>query len=200
VLRHSFLNSNNTRQLPSILVQQSAYNGAWKRAFMASQISAVRSGSLLKAPRWVYSKSEQDSPPPTTPQDSEDEDGSVEQEGEEVVGKLDKTDSEPSSTSDRSSFHDVPDSHGPSSPPSSSSSSNAPPPPSQASSGSGSSIAKQSVPELYPQMLALPIARRPLLPFTKLSLYGIPRRCNHQRDDEARTALSRCIPPQRREY
>ncbi|KAL5486269.1 PIM1 [Sanghuangporus weigelae] len=40
----------------------------------------------------------------------------------------------------------------------------APPSSSGSSSGSGTSISKQSVPESYPQVLALPIARRPLFP------------------------------------
>ena len=154
-LRQSLF-SNNTR--PSLLLQHSACNGAWKRGFTASQIAAVRNGSSLKAPRWVNSKSGEDQAPPAkTPRE-----GDVEKEGEEGVGNPEKTDSEPSSsstssTSDSSSIHDT---DGPSPP---SSSSNVPPPPSQPGSGSGS-IAKQSVPEIYPQMLALPIARRPLFP------------------------------------
>ena len=154
-LRQSLF-SNNTR--PSLLLQQSACHGAWKRGFTASQIAAVRNGSSLKAPRWVNSKSGEDQAPPAkTPR--EEEEGDVEKEGEEGVGNPEKTDSEPSSssTSDSSSIHDT---DGPSPP---SSSSNVPPPPSQPGSGSGS-IAKQSVPEIYPQMLALPIARRPLFP------------------------------------
>ncbi|KIM40763.1 hypothetical protein M413DRAFT_72723 [Hebeloma cylindrosporum] len=159
-LRHSLLSNNNTR--PSLILQQAAYNGAWKRGFTVSQIAAVRNGSSLKAPRWVNSKSgEGQAPPATTPKEKEE--GDVEKDGEEGVGNPEKTDSEPpssssssSSSSDSSSIHDA---DGPSSPPSS----NVPPPPSQSGSGSGS-IAKQSVPEIYPQMLALPIARRPLFP------------------------------------
>jgi ATP-dependent Lon protease len=54
-------------------------------------------------------------------------------------------------------------SHSPAVPPDSSDNPESPPPPSQKSTSS-SSIAKQSVPEVYPQVLALPIARRPLFP------------------------------------
>ncbi|KAI9509820.1 ATP-dependent protease La, partial [Russula earlei] len=70
--------------------------------------------------------------------------------------------------------HDAGGSAAGSSPPSSSSSSNGdnpdssdppPPPPTDSpSSPSSTSISRQSVPENYPQVLALPIARRPLFP------------------------------------
>ena len=55
--------------------------------------------------------------------------------------------------------------------------SNPPPPSSSSSSASSSSsmIAKQSVPEIYPQVLALPIARRPLFPSTKPSSSETPK-------------------------
>jgi len=59
-----------------------------------------------------------------------------------------------SSSSSASEGSSSSESQSPAAPPS-----NAPPPPSNPGS-----IAKQSVPEIYPQVLALPIARRPLFP------------------------------------
>ena len=81
------------------------------RLFSSSLPLLVRSGNIVKAPRWVNAKQPQDTPPAQEKDDSS-----------------------------------------PASPPSN-------PPPS-----TPGSIAKQSVPEIYPQVLALPIARRPLFP------------------------------------
>ncbi|KDR72582.1 hypothetical protein GALMADRAFT_252724 [Galerina marginata CBS 339.88] len=130
------------------------------RPFSASTAILVRNASSLRAPRWVNPKSGQNTPPAAPQNDDKDtrNDKSGEDGGEvESPENAPKLPSEParSSTADSSSTHDNADP--PSSPPSSSASS--PPPPSNPGS-----IAKQSVPEIYPQVLALPIARRPLFP------------------------------------
>ena len=126
-----------------------------RRQFSVSSRLLVRNGHLL-APRWVNQKSENDKPD-TLPKNGE---SSVE-EGEE--GAAEEPDKPPTPTSDSSS---MPSSSGPSAHNESegdSSSQSSPPSSSSPPSNSGS-IAKQSVPENYPQMLALPIARRPLFP------------------------------------
>ncbi|KAF8629476.1 hypothetical protein AX15_003423 [Amanita polypyramis BW_CC] len=95
---------------------------------------------LLYSPRWVNPKKHDN---------EQNEEDSVGDEHDKDFGE-EHDSTAPSSTS--------------TAPPESSS---APPPPSQppASSGSSSSsIARNSVPEVYPQVLALPIARRPLFP------------------------------------
>ncbi len=127
-----------------------------RRAFSVSSRVLVRNnGYSLKAPRWVNLKSGEDKGP-TTPQQDED---SVEDKDEyEGDPESSKPASESSTSPDSSSSaHDSSqnDSSSTSSPPSS--------PASSAPSNPGS-IARQSVPEIYPQVLALPIARRPLFP------------------------------------
>ena len=79
-----------------------------------------------------------------------------EQDEAQLDGPEDENRSSSSESSSSSSNGDNPSDDPPETPPSS------PPPPS--SQQSQSSIAKQSVPEVYPQVLALPIARRPLFP------------------------------------
>ena len=108
------------------------------RPFSSSLPLSVRSGNVVKAPRWVNSKQPQDTPPPKKEEDSTETDEPAEK------SESSSSESESPTAGDESSS---------ASPPSN------PPPPS-----TPGSIAKQSVPEIYPQVLALPIARRPLFP------------------------------------
>ena len=110
------------------------------RLFSSSSALFVRTGNAVKAPRWVNSRQPQDTPPA-----QEEEDSTEPDEQNENSESVSSTSESPSATGDASSSA--------SSPPSN------PPPPS-----TPGSIAKQSVPEIYPQVLALPIARRPLFP------------------------------------
>lgn len=109
-------------------------------------VAFSRTPRFCNSPRWVNPKNAQENKP--------EEKESEEEQSEEV-------EPENSSESARSSQDTPSDSEAPSTPPSSAESPPPAPPPSRPSSGS---IAKQSVPEVYPQVLALPIARRPLFP------------------------------------
>jgi len=98
----------------------------------------------------------------------------------------------------------APGSSSESAPPASSSGNNDPsvnsdppdsPPPSSPSPTTQSSIAKQSVPEIYPQVLALPIARRPLFPgFYKAVVAAIKEMMKRGQPHLG------AVPPQGREY
>ena len=110
------------------------------RLFSSSPALLVKSGKVVKAPRWVNSRQPQDIPPA-----QEEEDPTETDEPTESPESL--------SSSSESSSSTAGDASSSASPPSN------PPPPS-----TPGSIAKQSVPEIYPQVLALPIARRPLFP------------------------------------
>ncbi|KAF8150229.1 Lon protease C-terminal proteolytic domain-containing protein [Crassisporium funariophilum] len=116
-----------------------------RRPFSVSAVSFVRSGSSVKAPRWVNPKPGQETP--AAPQ----EEGEEEKHDSENDASKESSESSSSSSPSESASES---SESSSTPPSSSS-----PPPSNPGS-----IAKQSVPEIYPQVLALPIARRPLFP------------------------------------
>ncbi|KAF8175850.1 ATP-dependent protease La [Pholiota molesta] len=120
------------------------------RYFSASSAAFVRNGTSVKAPRWINAKAPQDAPPK----------GNGNEEKKKDEPEQDKTPEQPTTPSKApatsSSSPSTPSSDSPVSPPPSS---NAPPPPSNPGS-----IAKQSIPENYPQVLALPIARRPLFP------------------------------------
>lgn len=104
----------------------------------------MRNGSAAKSPRWINAKTPDDTPPKESDEQKkeQEEDKTPEPEPEPVKGSV--------SSSPSQSISD-----GPVAPPAS----NAPPVP-----PNPGSIAKQSVPEIYPQVLALPIARRPLFP------------------------------------
>ncbi|KAG0700168.1 Lon protease C-terminal proteolytic domain-containing protein [Suillus ampliporus] len=121
------------------------------RQFSTSLVTPARSSPHLYSPRWSGNKPN----PPAAP--SEPENDAADSSSESV--KLDSADDEsPAGSSAQSSP-----------PPSSSSGGDSsdgsdPPSPSPQPTLTPSSIAKQSVPEIYPQVLALPIARRPLFP------------------------------------
>ncbi|OSD06650.1 ATP-dependent protease La [Trametes coccinea BRFM310] len=127
---------------------------ASRRSFYSSVVTDCAPTSAVRHPRWVNSAK------PGTPRDQQSND------------QADKNDVRLDNPEDNQST--PPASAPPSSaPPSSSSSSSgdgsdegdppSPPPPDHPPQ-SGTSISKQSVPENYPQVLALPIARRPLFP------------------------------------
>ncbi|EKM79001.1 hypothetical protein AGABI1DRAFT_75578 [Agaricus bisporus var. burnettii JB137-S8] len=119
------------------------------RNFYSQNPRLFRYNPALAAPRWVNSKNPDPEDTPENEHDkSEDNDHKPEPENEPEHESVSSSSSSASTAS------------------TSSSSSSTPPPPSSPSSpnpGSGP-IAKQSVPENYPQLLALPIARRPLFP------------------------------------
>ncbi|KAJ7048654.1 Lon protease C-terminal proteolytic domain-containing protein [Mycena amicta] len=124
----------------------SLQNGCSRRAFASTSALAV--GRVN--PRWVNAKGrgEGEGKGPVR-LDAEEDDG--QDENREDAGESESGESSSSSSS--------------STPPSSSSSSSDPPPSSPPSSSSPpTTLAKQSVPENYPHVLALPIARRPLFP------------------------------------
>ena len=104
------------------------------RLFSSSSALFVKTGIAVKAPRWVNSRQPQDTPPAHEEDDSNepDEPGPTEN-------------SDPSSSNSESPSSSTGDSSSSASPPSN------PPPPS-----TPGSIAKQSVPKIYSQVLALP--------------------------------------------
>ncbi|KAH7884238.1 Lon protease C-terminal proteolytic domain-containing protein [Phlebopus sp. FC_14] len=120
-----------------------------KRTLSTCRVASAKSSPLLYYPRW-NSKSDD----PTDLAEPEEE--AAESSHSDEVRMESSEDENPAGSSAQSS------------PPSSSSSGDSgdgsePPPPPQRTP-TPSSIAKQSVPEVYPQVLALPIARRPLFP------------------------------------
>ena len=125
-----------------------------QRSFTSSRHPSARSSPLLYHPRWPNNKS--DDPTDVAEPDESEAAESAGKNGDHARAKSPQ-DEDPAGSSA-------------SSPPSSSSSSgdgsdpaDSPSPPPQRTP-TPSSIAKQSVPEIYPQVLALPIARRPLFP------------------------------------
>ncbi|PFH46198.1 hypothetical protein AMATHDRAFT_43739 [Amanita thiersii Skay4041] len=138
------------------------------RTFSSSQIHAFARPTVpaLYSPRWVNSKNNS----------NEDEGNEEVEEGQD--NELNEPDDEhhhhhqppsPSSANSSPPEEDSPSFSSSSSSSSPDSSSSAPPSSSSSNSSSGStpgpgSIARNSVPESYPQVLALPIARRPLFP------------------------------------
>ncbi|KAG1759464.1 Lon protease C-terminal proteolytic domain-containing protein [Suillus occidentalis] len=138
-------------RLSQSLGTQIATRLASTRHFSTSLVAPARSSPLLSSPRWSGNNK------PILPAPSEPGNNAAESSSKSV--KLDGADDEsPAGSSAQSSP-----------PPSSSSGgdsndSSDPPPQSPQPTPTPSSIAKQSVPEVYPQVLALPIARRPLFP------------------------------------
>ncbi|KAF8123409.1 Lon protease C-terminal proteolytic domain-containing protein [Boletus edulis] len=136
--------------LPGSLIANQSVS---QRPFTSSRLSYARSSPLLYHPRWSNVKSD-DPAEVAEPEESEAAETKDKGSGNHV--------------SMESSQDESPAGSSASSPPSSSSGDNSdpadshPPPPQR--TPTPSSIAKQSVPEIYPQVLALPIARRPLFP------------------------------------
>ncbi|KAK7033046.1 Lon protease-like protein, mitochondrial [Favolaschia claudopus] len=122
------------------------------RHFSLSRPVAAQPTRLVQYPRWINPKGGPDEPVDIP---SPTEDVRLEAPEDESPGDSASSSSSSSSSSD-------------SAPPASSGGDNsdapAPPKDPPASPSSQGSIAKQSVPEVYPHVLALPIARRPLFP------------------------------------
>ncbi|TFK61399.1 ATP-dependent protease La [Pluteus cervinus] len=144
--------------------------------FSTSTRSLARPSSFLLSPRWVNPKQGQNHD--ASKDDAADEGDSP--SGQEGVEDGQKPVENPQEDSSPSSTPEVSESHEPSHPAPASAAPTSSSDPSSASSAGGEdpspppsppphptspgSIAKQSVPENYPQVLALPIARRPLFP------------------------------------
>ncbi|KAI0359783.1 ATP-dependent protease La [Trametes cingulata] len=128
-----------------------------RRAFCSSTVTDYTPTAALRLPRWVNNAK------PGSPRDQQSSDSPDQADSSQTGIRLDSSEDGQSPP---------PASTPPSTPPSSSSSSGdgsdkADPPPSPPPDNppqSPTSISKQSVPESYPQVLALPIARRPLFP------------------------------------
>lgn len=127
---------------------------AIQRSFTSSRLSSARSSPLLHYPRRSNNKSD-DPADVAEPEESEASESTGKTSGDHVRMESSQ-DEDPAGSSAGS-------------PPSSSSGGDSsdpadsqPPPPQR--TPTPSSIAKQSVPAIYPQVLALPIARRPLFP------------------------------------
>lgn len=123
-----------------------------------------RSTAPLSYPRWINNRQGS-----RTPGKDESDEANAEERDEKDVSKDESTVSlspsdedshqaPPASSSGSSSSSDGSDDSSASSPPASGSSSSSDPP------NPTSALTKQSVPEVYPQVLALPITRRPLFP------------------------------------
>ncbi|KIY73073.1 ATP-dependent protease La [Cylindrobasidium torrendii FP15055 ss-10] len=125
------------------------------RAFSSSVSRLVQRSPALNQPRWLNSK-------PGREEDEElsDEEKAENEEVEDAEVRLRSSDDEGPSQSSSAPDSSAPAS-GSAAPPSSSDSNGKPPSSSSTRSGT---IARQSVPEHYPQVLALPIVRRPLFP------------------------------------
>ncbi|EPT01682.1 hypothetical protein FOMPIDRAFT_1144642 [Fomitopsis schrenkii] len=141
-------------QIPS-RVPRSSY--APRRSFYSTTVNDFQSSLLAQYPRWVNNKAPHAS---AVPAEKEGEDSKSEQSEavrmdspEEGQTPPASSSAPPASSSSSSPPGDNPDS---SDPPSS--------PPPEPPAPPQTSISKQSVPEVYPQVLALPIARRPLFP------------------------------------
>ncbi|KAG6839937.1 ATP-dependent Lon protease pim1 [Blastosporella zonata] len=133
----------------STLVFTSVTGPSSRRTLSSSRpVAFARTPQSLYSPRWVNPKNGQEI--------KTEEEAKAEEEGEETKLEEDKPSDSAQPPPDSSSGSEAP-----TTPPDSSDSPPPAPPPSKPSSGS---IAKQSVPEVYPQVLALPIARRPLFP------------------------------------
>ncbi|KAH9928396.1 ATP-dependent protease La [Fomitopsis serialis] len=140
-------------QLPSRVPRSAC---APRRSFYSTTVNDWQSSLITQYPRWVNNKTHHAR---TVPASKEGEDADSERsevvrmDGEEDGQAPPAQSAPPASSSSSSSSGDNPDS---SDPPSS--------PPPEPPAPPQTSISKQSVPEVYPQVLALPIARRPLFP------------------------------------
>ncbi|KAF7305737.1 Lon protease-like protein, mitochondrial [Mycena chlorophos] len=127
-----------------------------RRTFASTAVFAAQPTRVVRYPRWVNAKQA-----PEGEAEAADEKKVASEDGSENESGHENGESEENGHDESSS---APPSSSSSSPPSES------PPPSSSGSGSSSnnsnnnSVAKQSVPEEYPHVLALPIARRPLFP------------------------------------
>ncbi len=137
----------------------SLVNGWDSRSFSSSVSRLIQRSPTVGHPRWINSK-------PRAGDEADEEDKKALDEAEEAEeieeAKIRLSSSDDESPSNSSSAESAPPSSSDSTPPSSSSSGGNKPP--SSSSRQSGTIARQSVPEVYPQVLALPIVRRPLFP------------------------------------
>ncbi|KAJ8088265.1 ATP-dependent Lon protease pim1 [Marasmius tenuissimus] len=130
------------------------------RTFSSSRAFFARPTSILGHPRWINSRSkpgEEDETEKAAKEGTEEEDTKMSESSEDEGSSFSSGSSSSSSSGENGNSGNSGNDSGKKSPPPSSSSGNNSSPPS-------GTIAKQSVPEIYPQVLALPIARRPLFP------------------------------------
>ncbi|KAG8959118.1 ATP-dependent Lon protease pim1 [Tulasnella sp. 419] len=121
-------------------------------SFSTTALSSFRHSPISSYPRWINTRPNQNGKKPEDAKENEDK-----EQDESELSEEDDQSSRSSSSS--SSSPSSPASSPPSSPPS-----ETPPSSSSSSNSSGTTISRQSVPDIYPQVLALPIARRPLFP------------------------------------
>ncbi|KAH8112730.1 ATP-dependent protease La [Phellopilus nigrolimitatus] len=160
----------STNYLQSRLRQQAAF--VRLRSFYSSSVADLpRPTSSARHPRWMNTKrnEQEDEDDPEAASDVAESDSTGEQAkdaAKDADVRLESGEDDPGRGSASSSSapppagSDAPGNSGGSS----SSSGQAPPSSSGSSPGSPTQISKQSVPDNYPQVLALPIARRPLFP------------------------------------
>ncbi|KII85281.1 hypothetical protein PLICRDRAFT_116643 [Plicaturopsis crispa FD-325 SS-3] len=122
------------------------------RPFTSYTPTRARPSSTVFSPRWINQKHGVQAP------GAKEQDGVTRLDGPEDEGKPGSSSDGSDSAPPSSSSGDSPENTDPPPPPESPPPESPPPPPAPGS------IAKQSVPEVYPQVLALPIARRPLFP------------------------------------
>ncbi|KAL0574171.1 ATP-dependent Lon protease pim1 [Marasmius crinis-equi] len=141
---------------------------AHPRTFSSSRAFLARPSPTWGHPRWINSRSkpgdedepekpakEEETEEETRMESSDDEGSSLPSSGSSSSSSASSSSGGENSGGGRNSGSGNSSRSSSSSPPSSGNSSSPPP---------AGSIAKQSVPEVYPQVLALPIARRPLFP------------------------------------
>lgn len=161
-MQHSCTNILQTK------LRQNIASSARFRSFYSSPAAALPyPTSVAQYPRWINTRK-------NGLHNESDAEGNEEEEGDSSEGphgeekhpdaRLDSSDGSGKSSGSSSSAQS-PASNGSSNSGGSSSSSGSGTPPSpNSSSNSSTQISKQSIPEHYPQVLALPIARRPLFP------------------------------------
>lgn len=157
---------------PSTASWKSAYSflnqGSCRRGLTTSVVKKYpRRTDVLGSPRWINRQSEKSDSKENSDEEAQEEDteetpkrrDKSESPGSEVRLSEDEGGRASSSSSPASSSgeHDGNSGEGPSS-------SSSSPPPHRESAPPTSAISRQNVPENYPQVLALPIARRPLFP------------------------------------
>ncbi|KLO11431.1 ATP-dependent protease La [Schizopora paradoxa] len=171
VLRDPGPSSLHIQQSRSLLVLanplQTTASAARRRTFISSPVAGhPRPSSSLRYPRWINTRRNAQSEEQEDGEEGETEEGASgdkkEADKDTTVKMEGEEDSKGSATS--SSSASAPGGGGESEGSGGSGSSLPPTPPNSSPQSSQTSISKQSVPEVYPQVLALPIARRPLFP------------------------------------
>ncbi|PVF94417.1 ATP-dependent protease La [Serendipita vermifera] len=150
------------RHLYALFGHQRSFHGS-RRAFSSSfEHSFPSSSSPVSYPRWLnqtkHNKATADAR--RTSHDRIETADSEQDAKKENISLKDSQDEPPASSSGSSSSSVPPSSDGSDD----NGSNNAPPSSSDGAPTESSAISKLSVPEVYPQLLALPIARRPLFP------------------------------------